>query len=391
MSAESRRRLIGDLQSALGRDHRVIAYVTGGRQWKGRKEGINTQIAQDAVRLCYDHVLRIAESVPRDDLTIDLFLFSYGGDTSAPWRLVSMFREFARQFNVVVPFTAMSAATLICLGADEIIMGRKGELGPIDPSVSGDPAMLKIEGERPPIGVEDVTSYVSFVRERCRLRRKELVSRALGRLADQLGPIGLGRLNRQHAYIRLVGRRLLESRNNPNKRSIRKILRSLIEDVTYHGHAISRSEAKQLGVHVSEPEPDIEAVIWKLYREFEEDFRFRKPLDENEWLSSAPNQDTVDSDEVVVAGIESAKRTDNFVHKFRFRRLRELPPKLNIALQLPGNIDLTADQQAVVQQLMQHVLQQVGPAVQATLRAQCPVKELRRELLTAEWRNTWEA
>jgi len=44
----------------------------------------------------------------------------------------------------LVPFRANSSATLLALGADTIILGQQGELGPIDPSMTlsrliGDP------------------------------------------------------------------------------------------------------------------------------------------------------------------------------------------------------------------------------------------------------------
>ena len=67
----------------------------------------------------------------------------------SPWRIISLFREFAQEVNVLVPYGAYSAATLICLGADEILMGRKGELGPIDPIISN---------RRLLIDVKDITS-----------------------------------------------------------------------------------------------------------------------------------------------------------------------------------------------------------------------------------------
>lgn len=45
-----------------------------------------------------------------------------------------MFREYSKQgsFSVLTPYRAHSAATVISLGADEIIMTEKSELGPID-------------------------------------------------------------------------------------------------------------------------------------------------------------------------------------------------------------------------------------------------------------------
>ena len=54
--------------------------------------------------------------------TIDLVLFTNGGDTEAPWRLVSVLREFCDKLAVLVPHRALSAGTVLSLGADEIVM-----------------------------------------------------------------------------------------------------------------------------------------------------------------------------------------------------------------------------------------------------------------------------
>ena len=40
-------------------------------------------------------------------------------------------RRFA-QLTAYVPFEAKSAATLLCLAADELVLGDLGELGPLD-------------------------------------------------------------------------------------------------------------------------------------------------------------------------------------------------------------------------------------------------------------------
>jgi len=51
-------------------------------------------------------------------------------------------KQFAnKKLVVAVPRMAKSAATLMCLGADEIHMGPLGELGPIDTQLGGLPAL----------------------------------------------------------------------------------------------------------------------------------------------------------------------------------------------------------------------------------------------------------
>ena len=73
-----------------------------------------------------------------------LILNSSGGSSNAAEKLLSMCRErFTESFTIIVPNFAKSAATMMCLGADKIMMGYLAELGPIDPQISlpGNPAL----------------------------------------------------------------------------------------------------------------------------------------------------------------------------------------------------------------------------------------------------------
>lgn len=67
--------------------------------------------------------------------TLDLMLNSPGGSPTAAEKIVLTCRSYARSFRVLVPQTAMSAATLIAMGADCIVMPGTAELGPIDPQM----------------------------------------------------------------------------------------------------------------------------------------------------------------------------------------------------------------------------------------------------------------
>lgn len=66
--------------------------------------------------------------------SIDLLIHSPGGFGEAAEKIVQMCRSCcADRFRVIVPNFAKSAATMIALGADVIVMGDRSELGPIDP------------------------------------------------------------------------------------------------------------------------------------------------------------------------------------------------------------------------------------------------------------------
>jgi ClpP class serine protease len=93
---------------------------------------------------------------------INLLVQSPGGDGTISEKIVDMCRSHLvgndRKLRVIVPNVAKSAATILALGTDEIIMGYTSELGPIDPQV--------------PIAVSGMTQWVSafaFVEARDKL------------------------------------------------------------------------------------------------------------------------------------------------------------------------------------------------------------------------------
>lgn len=67
---------------------------------------------------------------------LDFIVASPGGDGTAAESILDILRQYCKgKLRIVVPQYAKSAATLIALGADEIVMGESSELGPIDAQV----------------------------------------------------------------------------------------------------------------------------------------------------------------------------------------------------------------------------------------------------------------
>ena len=190
--------LIVDLEKA--RKSKVIVYFTSDRYPFG------SRIAEDAVRPLYDHLINL--DFESKENVIDLYLYSRGGDVSVPWRIATMIREFCEEFNILIPYKAHSAATLLSLGADNIIMGRKAELGPIDPTLVRGTAE---EGAFPvqEVSVEDVNAFLSFIKERANINDQTALAQMVGVLVEQIGPLTLGSVDRQDSHIRLVARKLL--------------------------------------------------------------------------------------------------------------------------------------------------------------------------------------
>lgn len=63
---------------------------------------------------------------------LDVIVSSPGGDIEAAYLVARELRRRFAHLTILVPFRAKSAATLLCLAADELVLGGLGELGPMD-------------------------------------------------------------------------------------------------------------------------------------------------------------------------------------------------------------------------------------------------------------------
>ena len=93
-------------------------------------EGAGASIDSGDIPAIADALLSIGEV---DEL--NLIINGPGGDGTVAEKIIQLCRSHCKKFRVVVPNRAKSAATVIALGADEIVMGYCSELGPIDAQV----------------------------------------------------------------------------------------------------------------------------------------------------------------------------------------------------------------------------------------------------------------
>ena len=355
--------LIQRIQSI--RNSKVITYVTGDRQ------PISSQIAEDAVRPLYDQLLSVGKNKK-----IDLFLYSRGGDVGVPWRIVSMFREFCDDFSIIAPYKAHSAATLISLGADEIIMGKKAELSPIDPTLKR-ATVGETTGPPEEISVEDVNSYLSFIRDKANINDQSALAQMVSILANNIAPLTLGNVNRQNSHIRLVARKLLTSRREKlDEAKINSIIETLTEKIYSHGHAIGRKEAQEIGLPIQMPEEKLENSIWDLYLKYEEFLKLSDPLDPMVVLAGKEEEHF---EHIPIAVIESENKRFIFATRIDFKRRRQIPSNLqinlNLGLNLPPNISpeqIPQQAQQVLQQMVNQVGQNIQPLVQEEIKRQSP-------------------
>lgn len=64
---------------------------------------------------------------------LDLIITSPGGSPDAAESIMAYLRTQFDHIRAIIPVAAMSAATMMSLAADEIVLGSHSQLGPIDP------------------------------------------------------------------------------------------------------------------------------------------------------------------------------------------------------------------------------------------------------------------
>jgi hypothetical protein len=307
MTREERLELIETIQ--VKRESTIICYILGDRP------NFETSIADDAVRILYDHLQSIGKQK-----RIELFLYARGGRIMPPFRIVQLIREFCDGFNVIIPYRAHSAATLLCLGADEIVMGKMAELSPIDPTTGHpfNPQDPLNPNQRIPISVEDVTSFMTFARKRAGLSKEKDID-VFRIITNSIHPLALGNIERGYGIIRELAPKLLE-RHIKDKEKINQIVESLIEGKV-HSYLITRHEAKkEIGLNVKEPDTELESLIWSLYSLYEKDMCLREPFNPSLLLGDQTSTDFC----VKGAYIESTSHSDAFV--FEGKATRGAPP-----------------------------------------------------------------
>jgi len=363
------------------RGSKIIVYFTG--------DGfpIASRISLDAIRPLYDHLMYL--EFPNKKKIIDLFLYSRGGDVSVPWIITTMIREFCEEFNILVPYKALSAATLLSLGSDKIIMGKKAQLGPIDPSLEKGTIANGILTQEE-ISVEDVNSFILFIKEKANISDQVALAQVTKSLIDKVGPLNLGRVNRQNNHIRLVARKLLTSRKEKmDEEKINTIIDTLTEKMYSHGHAIGREEAKDIGLPVIFPEEKSEKLIWELYIEYEKYLNLNNPIFPEIELK---NEENKFMENVDLAIIESLNKLHVFKGTLGLKKKREIPPSIqinfNLNLQLPPGLQpeqIPGNVPGILQDLMNQVTQNAPQIIQQEIIRQSPEIGFQGKFIGGKW------
>jgi len=212
---------------------------------------------------------------------ISLLLYTRGGGTMAAYSIVKLIRQFCKEFEVIVPSKSHSAGTLICLGANTIVMTKQATLGPIDPTLHHalspqDPRQPQNSLARVGVSVESINSYISYLRSDLNIDTAQDLKDVVLNLSNFIHPIVLGEVYRSRTQIKMLAEKLL-AENKYESEKVDEIIKFLTADSGSHDYTIYRNEAKMsLGLNIETPDDNLYALIKSLYDNIAEELLFRE-------------------------------------------------------------------------------------------------------------------
>lgn len=254
----------------------VLAYVDPKNRGIDRKDVLNFLFELQKI------------NTPKETTVIDFLLNSNGGDIYSAYKIICLIRSKCSKLRIIVPLYAKSAATLIALGADQIVMAPQSELGPLDapmehPIVEGI-SLSALDGIRPLeflsnfAGELAVDSLGARVRRKVGLGRKDSVEMALcfaGKFVEpivgKLDPLVINMCFRRLQIAERYGHELLMEymfKEKPSKDTLAtNTIRELVWEYPEHGYAICSAEAKRIHLEIQEENDAVEEwnKFWNLF------------------------------------------------------------------------------------------------------------------------------
>lgn len=239
-----------------------------------------------------------------DSKKIDLLLVSQGGDAIVAWRIINLLRERFEEVDVLVPYVAQSAATVLSFGADRIIMHPFSCLGPIDPQIT----IQSDNFQLPPktFSVEDVKAYLEFVENDLGMKNKkdngteyeprDFNSNVLDHLVEELNPTQIGLVKKSMKLSEGLAEKLLLL-HMTDKKKVESIVKKF-NSMTHHGYTIGRKEAKESGLPVEYPSKQLETLMWSVWTDLSSDLRCNVPFDPMVALTSDPKTNAILMDKI---------------------------------------------------------------------------------------------
>jgi hypothetical protein len=198
--------------------------------------------ADDVVAL-HDHCRTLSERHP----TFYLFIKSAGGCGRSALRIVHLLRQHCDRLRVLVPLECASAATMMALGADDVLMGPLAFLTAVDTSLRHELSPSDIDNELVSVSQDELGRVLKLWGEHAAPPRDNPV----GALMPYVHPLVMGAADRASSLSIRLCREIL-SYHTSDAEVAQRIASQLNSGYPSHDYPITLREAQRIGLAVSE-------------------------------------------------------------------------------------------------------------------------------------------
>lgn len=295
-------KILKKIEKAL--NSKVLVYYTSIRRNMG------AQMADDVLPYISDQIDKM-----NNKKKITLILFTHGGATMTSWSIVSLMRNYFEEFDVLTPSVCRSSGTMVCLGADKILMTKKATLGPIDPSINGPLNPLDKNKNTVPVSIEMIDAYLKLATDKLGIRDDMARANILIELSKHIHPSLLGSIYRSKSQIIMIAQKLLKFHKNIDNERKKKVINFLCSESGSHDYPIFCNEAKSdLGLNVEIINDDLYQDVEALHSSICNDLEMDKPFDNNVFVDKEDDYD-LSFIRCLVESIEGGRNT--FVTDFK--------------------------------------------------------------------------
>lgn len=190
---------------------------------------------------------------------LSLFIKSDGGSGQAALRMVNLLRRYVKHLTVLAPLECQSAATMLALGADRIIMGPLAHLSAVDTSLTHDLSPIDRDNDRVSVSNDELLRVIRLWTEQA----KDSTKNPYEALFPYVHPLVIGAVDRSSALSTRICEEILSYHMKDQDRA-REISNILNSGYPSHNYPITLREAHRIGLKVEPMEDCVNGLLFEL-------------------------------------------------------------------------------------------------------------------------------
>ena len=241
---EKTQKVIGQIEEKLG--ERLITY------WNSPSGSI---CSNDVIGLY--GILRSIGKVEG----LSVFIKSDGGYGQASLRMINLLRQFTQRLTAIAPLECASAATMLALGADKILMGPLAHLSAVDTSLTHDLSPIDRDNNRVSVSQDELERVVRLWQNESANERE--ASNPYESLFTHVHPLVIGAADRSSALSTKLCAEILSYHLKDTAKAA-QISDTLNSGYPAHSYPIMLEEARRIGLNAQPLDEDINRLLLEL-------------------------------------------------------------------------------------------------------------------------------